>query len=681
MSGQPPEVRRPRRLWVTRPAEDAADLAEALAARGIEPVMGPLLEIEYLDGPPLELAGVQALLATSANGVRAFARRNAERTLPLLAVGDATARTARALGFADVRSAAGDVAALADLTARTLDPAGGSLLHIAASEVAGDLGGALAAHGFACRRELLYLTRPAERLPSAVLAALAEAGLDGVVAFSPRTARTLVRLLDDAGLAAAAAELDCWCLSPAVAKVAAVLPWRTVIEAERPTQAGLLAAIGAAPPVRLPGVSNSLSSTAQIVGTLPPNEAYSRSWDGGMSIDTKSGQPTDDTAAPEQGDPTHTASVSAPTFGDGIPAGDDTTAAPWRPAEQATIADAAAAEEPARARDTASAPPPTKPSSSSGSSRGWLVGGALLLAVAAAGGAAWYYGLLQPQPAPAPVVENVDRDVEIDAALDDMDGRLAGLRQLTESLAPRLDALERSVAMLRQTVEQIEGQQSNNESLQAIDDRLGRLESQSAIASGLVQQVRSLEATTAVARDTASKLATTVLAVGQLAQAVDDGSPFVRQLAAVRALGGDDGDIAVAAVALEPLAGGGVPTLATLRGKFPPVADAIARAAPVTSGTGWTDRVAEQLASLVSVRRFGPNAIAAGGVDGILSQAQEALDGGDLAGAVAALQRLEQPEAQAAQEWLALANGRLAAERALATLQQRALARLSATRG
>ena len=106
--------RRPR-LLVTRPAEDAGPLVAALKEIGAEATVEPLLAIVFHPGPPLDLQGVQALLVTSANGARAFARRNAERALRVLTVGEASARESRALGFATVESASGDVAALARL--------------------------------------------------------------------------------------------------------------------------------------------------------------------------------------------------------------------------------------------------------------------------------------------------------------------------------------------------------------------------------------------------------------------------------------------------------------------------------------------------------------------------------------------------------------------------------------
>ena len=82
------------RVLVTRSKYDAAHLIEELGLRNIEAVLAPLLEIEFFGGPVLNLKGIQALLMTSANGVRAFSRRSDNRDLQVVAVGDATAQAA-----------------------------------------------------------------------------------------------------------------------------------------------------------------------------------------------------------------------------------------------------------------------------------------------------------------------------------------------------------------------------------------------------------------------------------------------------------------------------------------------------------------------------------------------------------------------------------------------------------
>src|SRR5947207_15010339 len=103
------------RALVTRPRGESAELAEALGRRGIDALIEPLLAIEYRDAPSPDFSAVQAVLVTSGNGVRALARLTGERTVPLFAVGAASAAAARAAGFAHVASADGAVDDLARL--------------------------------------------------------------------------------------------------------------------------------------------------------------------------------------------------------------------------------------------------------------------------------------------------------------------------------------------------------------------------------------------------------------------------------------------------------------------------------------------------------------------------------------------------------------------------------------
>lgn len=241
------------RLLLTRPQDDSRPVALHLERLGHEVLQDALLRVVWRDGPVPDLAGVQGLLFTSANGVRAFARLCPARGLPVglvaWAVGDATAAAARAAGFDRVVSAAGDVEALAGLVVARCRPDDGDFLHPAASAVAGDLSGRLGAAGFAVRRLVLYETTPATALSPATREALAEGRLDAVLVYSPRTARTLVALVQAAGLTAACARVRVLCLSPAVAAALAELPWRTSEIAASPDQAALLALL-TAPPTR-----------------------------------------------------------------------------------------------------------------------------------------------------------------------------------------------------------------------------------------------------------------------------------------------------------------------------------------------------------------------------------------------------------------------------------------------
>ena len=235
------------RVLVTRPRADAEAVAATLAARGVEAMVEPMLDIVPLPAGDFDLDGVQAVLLTSANGARALAGATDRRDLALLAVGAATAEAARRAGFARIAAAGGDVAALAARAKACLDPAAGPLVHVSASAIAGDLAGRLAADGFAVRRAVLYEARPAVALSGPAVAALAGGAIDAVLLFSPRTAKSFVRLAKKAAVAAALERLRALCLSAAVARDAGAATWREIAVAARPDQEALLALIDSAP--------------------------------------------------------------------------------------------------------------------------------------------------------------------------------------------------------------------------------------------------------------------------------------------------------------------------------------------------------------------------------------------------------------------------------------------------
>ena len=233
----------PVRLLITRPAEDAEPLAKALNERGIETVLEPLMSVTDVEGPELNLDGVQTLLITSANGIRAFARRQQDRGLTVYAVGDSSARAAKELGFESVESASGDVQALAALVRAELDPKAGALLHVAGTHVAGDLAGMLEGSGFDVRREVLYQAVAVEAFGLETLEALRAGTINGVLLFSRRTAGLFSSLVTGAGLSGACGKLTVYCLSPAVAEKAQGLEWREVVVAPEPNQDALLKVI------------------------------------------------------------------------------------------------------------------------------------------------------------------------------------------------------------------------------------------------------------------------------------------------------------------------------------------------------------------------------------------------------------------------------------------------------
>ena len=232
---------------VTRPREDAQATAGLLQQRGYDVLIEPLMDVVNMPQDLPALDGVQGILATSANGVRALGQATAERSIPIWAVGDATGRTAAELGFSRVESAGGDVDKLTWLVMDRVSPKAGSLLHVAGTDVAGDLSGALSRVGYQVQRAVLYRTQKAARFSPEATQALSDGNVDLALFYSPRTAQIFVELATAAKIRDELSGARAVALSQAVAQKLAALSWRNVIVAEHPTQDHLFAALDRTP--------------------------------------------------------------------------------------------------------------------------------------------------------------------------------------------------------------------------------------------------------------------------------------------------------------------------------------------------------------------------------------------------------------------------------------------------
>ena len=209
------------RLLITRPEPDAMKLAGVLEQMGHEATVDPLLSVSFEDGEPINLEDAQAVIATSRNALRALKASPAlaeARTLPLFAVGKATAEEARTLGFATVVTGAGTSAELVTHIVSALDPAAGLVVHLSGDTIAGDLRGELEAHGFRVRRQVVYRMRSAQWLSEETVEQLATGEIEGVTLMSPRTAAIYAGLIQKQGLTTTVRILPHFCLSATVAR-------------------------------------------------------------------------------------------------------------------------------------------------------------------------------------------------------------------------------------------------------------------------------------------------------------------------------------------------------------------------------------------------------------------------------------------------------------------------------
>jgi uroporphyrinogen-III synthase len=228
------------RVLVTRPEQDAQETAARLNARGHTTLVAPLLAVRFIDGDTIALEGIQAILATSVNGVRALARRTTRRDVALFAVGRQTSAAARSLGFKSVSNADGDATALADAVVRSLDPKAGRVVHVAGADAAGTLVERLVASGYDTRAIVLYNIDAVDSLPKALAEALRTTALDAVINFSARSASILRSCILKAGLESSCVTLVSACISRASAEALAPLRFRELRIAAAPNQDALL---------------------------------------------------------------------------------------------------------------------------------------------------------------------------------------------------------------------------------------------------------------------------------------------------------------------------------------------------------------------------------------------------------------------------------------------------------
>jgi uroporphyrinogen-III synthase len=220
------------RVLVTRPAAQAPELMQLLAARGMTGISVPSVAIRHEPaGGPFDaalgaLTGAAWLVITSANGAAALAARlrAIRRGMPsgtrLAAVGPATAAALSAAGLTvhhvpDEYLTVAIASGLGELRKKRV-------VLARADAATPDLAEALRARGAIVEEVIAY--RTIEGPPSAVpaLKAALLGGLDAISLTSGSTARGLARLADglDAGQARTLKRLPVFAIGPVTARVA-----------------------------------------------------------------------------------------------------------------------------------------------------------------------------------------------------------------------------------------------------------------------------------------------------------------------------------------------------------------------------------------------------------------------------------------------------------------------------
>ena len=318
-------------------------------------------------------------------------------------------------------------------------------------------------------------------------------------------------------------------------------------------------------------------------------------------------------------------------------------------------------------------------------STGWLV--LILVLVMALVGSSPYWAL--PLAGLLPWAPRSGND-----QLAQLDQRQSDLMQQQGDLLKRQAALDQRLGRVE---EQLRAGAAAPSATKELDERVAALEQRPRVAdtariAQLQDEIRRLAQGQEQSGERIAKLETRrdagagersdqalLLALGQLRGQLQGSRPFAAELGAVDALSRNHPE---AHEVLQPLmasANAGIPSMALLTQRFTQdTAPALVRAA-APQGDGWGQKIMGRLRSLVVIRRVGSDgSTASDPVDAAVAQAEAALAGGDLAGAVKSVESLPESAQAPAKSWLADARRRLAAEQALARLTDDLTARLAA---
>ena len=274
---------------------------------------------------------------------------------------------------------------------------------------------------------------------------------------------------------------------------------------------------------------------------------------------------------------------------------------------------------------------------------------------------------------------------------------IAAINSTASALARRVDQLEAARGADRQTDAAVAGIKAG---LQQLEERLSAFEARSAtransetaefeklrqqlaqfasISSDLADRLPAIERRVGAAGSAVRTDSALLAALLQMREAVETARPFATEYDAFIALAHDQPDLIAAAQPLAGLAQAGVAGNAVLSERLGQLSGRIVPAVAPSVDSDLRTEALAWLHSLVTIRRI--DAASQTGQEPAMNVAEGALVRGDLPGAVSALQTLSGPRSEGVQSWLQMAQQRLAAEAALAHLQELLVARLSTHR-
>lgn len=238
-------------------------------------------------------------------------------------------------------------------------------------------------------------------------------------------------------------------------------------------------------------------------------------------------------------------------------------------------------------------------------------------------------------------------------------------------LAARLNELQVAAGGRELLLQSITDIQASLVSLQ------GLVKKASTQAQTLTERMDKVESQVSERRVADLRNEAVVLAVGQLRQQTQTAHPFDKQIAALRAMAGEDPMLVPLLDRIQDGAEAGVPTREELRAELTRIAPEIVRSAKVGDGSSWLNQAMYRVSSVISIRRVGANA-KGDGANAAVARAEAMVDADDVAGAVASLKPLTGLAGEVARPWVRAAERRMELDAAAEEMSRLMIDRLAA---
>jgi uroporphyrinogen-III synthase len=653
------------RILVLRPLADAERSARAIAARGNEPLVAPLFDVVRLPEPAPE-GSFDALVLASGNAVPVLADAPADwRSLPVFTVGARTAAKAREAGYDDARSADGDRNDLIELISRNV-PSPAQLLLILGRDRREDLPQRLSHAGYAVTIWTAYAAKALPGLPEAASEPLRAGSVDAVLHYSVRGAQTYIALAREAGLESEALAPTHVALSADVATPLITAGADTVLVAEFPEEAAMLAALDqvsarhrlhdnardAAGAAREPGTEQGAMSETETQRSRPA-KAQGSARRTPPTIEGVAQEAAVEPVAPAA-EPAVEAVLPTEALPQEFTAADAAPEPATRPSEDPPV------ESPVSAKPQL----PWRPLAVAGLVGGVVGAGLVMLALSRA----------TPAVDPAEIAQLRSRIDALQGAATALDRKAAAASDAAtkagaeaQATAARLGELASAQRGPAPDAEALAGLSAQAQRAEAVASALGQRLEQTTARIGSVETL----ARTAAAPSAQALAAARIVLAERVQGAIASGKPFSADVAAL-AKGGAAAD---QLAALNAVAASGAPTQAALLAGFREHRVMFQRELTPTDAS-WQDRLLGLASRIVTIRPVGD--IGANDPATLLIRLENAIASGNIVAAAGLWGQLPEPARRASADFGANLQKRAAADAAIAKIAQDAVAALGA---